>query len=86
MRDHQLSLGQFVKKPMRILWRHFPPLVTFRTRTAARETPAFRSDEIAIFITWTVGLFHKKTVLIRHKQSQGTVLKNRLPKKQKRGA
>ena len=58
MRDHQLSLGQFVKKPMRILRRHFPPLVTFRTRTTARETPAFRSGEIAMFITWAVGLYH----------------------------
>ena len=85
MRDHQLSLSQFVKKPMRIPRRHFPPRVAFRTRAATRKTPAFRSRKIAIFITWAIGLFHRKTVLIRHKQSQRTRMKKSVAEKAKEG-
>ena len=85
MRDHQLSLSQFVKKPMRIPRRHFPPRVAFGARTAARKTPAFRSRKIAIFITWAIGPFHTKTVLIRDKQSQRTRMKKSVTEKAKKG-
>ena len=85
MRNHQLSLWQFVKQPLRILRRHFPPLVTFRTRTAARETPAFRSGKITKFITWAIWFLHAKTVLIRQKQSQRTRMEKSVAEKARKG-
>ena len=85
MGDHQLSFGQFVEKPEGVLWGHFPPLVAFRTRTAARETPAFRSGKITKFITWAIWFLHAKTVLIRQKQSQRTRMEKSVAEKAKKG-